>query len=464
MIWFRRACQFVILLVFLYLFLQTGFIDGDRLRLPVNVFLKFDPLVFISASLSARTIVVPALFSLILVGLAVVFGRFFCGWICPLGTILNLVGLKRRKILPRTFKFYFLIFLLSLALIGIQVTGLFDPFCIFIRSMTLTIFPAADKLMLRPVFGEFRFLPVEPQNFRLGIFTLIFFFAILLVSIPAAGFWCRSICPLGALYGFVSGFSRIRRNVAETCTHCGECRQKCHMDAIGEDCFSTDKADCTLCLKCSAVCPVNAVTFTLKSGPEAANDIKAGLTRRQLIFSVVGAGLFYPVVKYIKPGMSYGILRPPGAGREKLFLEKCVRCGECMKVCPNTALQPALLESGLEGIYSPMFRMRESWCEYNCNLCGQVCPTGAIPALPIEKKRKTPIGIAEIHKDLCFPWAYGTNCAVCEEHCPVPDKAIKLTEKKGIRYPSVDPALCVGCGICEAKCPAESAAIRVYKI
>ena len=92
-----------------------------------------------------------------------------------------------------------------------------------------------------------------------------------------------------------------------------------------------------------------------------------------------------------RPGRR-GLLRPPGVGDEEDFLRKCVRCGECMKVCLRSALYPASLQAGLYGLYTPTLVPRLGYCEYNCSLCGQVCPTGAIPKLPLDQKKKAVIG------------------------------------------------------------------------
>ena len=167
------------------------------------------------------------------------------------------------------------------------------------------------------------------------------------------------------------------------------------------------------------------------------------------------------------------LLRPPGAQDETDFLKKCVRCGECMKVCLRSALYPLSLQAGLYGLYTPVIVPRLGYCEYNCNLCGQVCPTGAIPQLPIESKRKAVIGRAVIDKNHCLPYAKNMNCMVCEEHCPIPEKAIRFEEteangpkRKEIRLkkPYVVEELCNGCGICEYVCPLEEkAGIEVFR-
>jgi ferredoxin len=156
------------------------------------------------------------------------------------------------------------------------------------------------------------------------------------------------------------------------------------------------------------------------------------------------------------------------------FLKKCVRCGECMKVCLKNALYPATLQAGLEGVYTPMIIPRLGYCEYNCTLCGQVCPTGAIPELTSDRKKREVIGKAVLDKNRCIPFARKINCIVCEEHCPISQKAIRSeevveTDSKGnrisLKKPYVVEELCNGCGICEYVCPVEGqSAIRITNV
>ena len=166
------------------------------------------------------------------------------------------------------------------------------------------------------------------------------------------------------------------------------------------------------------------------------------------------------------------LIRPPGASDERVFLEKCVRCGECMKVCVTNGLHPTLWESGLEGVFTPRLVPRIGYCEYNCTLCGQVCPSGALPELTLEQKHETVLGTAFFDRNRCIPWAENRTCAVCEENCPVPDKSIILRpenvidpitgESVVIQRPHVVIERCVGCGMCESKCPLPGeSAVRV---
>jgi ferredoxin len=158
------------------------------------------------------------------------------------------------------------------------------------------------------------------------------------------------------------------------------------------------------------------------------------------------------------------LIRPPGALEENAFQDRCIRCMECVRICESNGgcLQPAPVRGNVLELWLPVAVMREGYCEYNCNLCSQVCPTQAIVPLTVAEKQKVPIGLAYFDKDLCIPYANNSDCIVCEEHCPTPDKAIKFDVKevrlpngsaRRVKYPYVVKELCIGCGICETKCP-----------
>jgi MauM/NapG family ferredoxin protein len=164
------------------------------------------------------------------------------------------------------------------------------------------------------------------------------------------------------------------------------------------------------------------------------------------------------------------IIRPPGSGEEDMTA-KCIRCGECIKACPTGAIQPSRLEGSGETLWTPLLVMRSGFCQYSCNACGRACPVAAIPALHLDTKKVTPIGRAFIDRSRCLPWAQNTPCIVCEEMCPVPHKAILLSNAEVanedgriiyLQRPTVLAGRCIGCGLCEYKCPVTGdAAIRI---
>jgi MauM/NapG family ferredoxin protein len=473
------------LLLFFYLFLQTEPKGLDELGYPVKVFLDFDPLIFLSTLLSSRTIVKLFYLSLLTIVLTMVLGRVFCGWVCPFGTLNNIVSLLRKKE-PYRFKrfrlkYLILIFLLSASLFTLQLSGLPDPISLFIRSLTISIYPAfnyslrslfdflydTDIKILKDISETFyevlkkSILSFEQPIYRQGLFIGGVFILIIGINLYERRFWCRYLCPLGALLGLLSRYSILKRSVSEGCNSCGVCERNCPSGAINK---TRDwlKTECFQCFNCDDLCPQKAV----KSGFKEQRGLQVDLTRRQVITYISAGILSVPLVRsnpFLKEEfLNPRVIRPPGSIAEKEFLKRCVRCGECMKVCITNGLQPAFLEAGLEALWTPVLVPKMGYCEYRCTLCGQVCPTGAIRRLSLQEKVRIKIGLAMIDRGRCLPYAHGRPCIVCEEVCPTPKKAIwfervlikdRNGKEREIQQPHVDLELCIGCGICEAKCP-----------
>lgn len=485
----RRISQGIFLLLFLFLFIQTESQGADELGYPVKIFLDFDPLILVSTLLSSHVIIGGFLLSFILIIITVILGRVFCGWICPLGTLHTMVGSfkkgRARTIHPRwyRFKYYILLFILASSVFTAQFAGIFDPISFLIRSLSLSIYPIFT-FIIRAFFdtvyvlhipiitnvSEFIYdllkqsiLSFRQPFFFQGIFIGLIFFIVLALNLYERRFWCKYLCPLGALLGILSRYALLKRSVSEGCPSCGVCENVCQGGAVIDRDGTWRGTECLYCMDCDDLCPHNAVNFGFGSTDKPAS---MNLERRHVFTSIIAGITAVPLLR-ITPFSKKGffdtpLIRPPGALKERDFLERCVRCGECMKVCITNGLQPTLVEAGLEGLWTPRLVPTIGYCEFRCTLCGQVCPTGAIRKLTLKEKEEIKIGMAVIDTGRCLPHAYGTPCIVCEEVCPTPEKAIWLEERSiinrsggkiAVKQPKIDLERCIGCGTCEANCP-----------
>lgn len=508
----RRGSQIGFFVLFLLLFLKAEYHGQDLLAWPVDLFFRFDPLILAAHLLALSPLVWGLLWSLVFVGLTAVLGRFFCGWVCPLGTTLD--GFRRLLFRSRPdsgaadrfrrVKYYLLLTLLAGALFSVNLVGLFDPLSLLFRTLAIVFYPAfgygVERMSLtlyhwgapftflsEPAYQSLKatVLPFKSLVYLLPLLTLTLFALAVAAERLDRRFWCRALCPLGALYGLIARFSLLRRRPTVLCKDCQDCAEVCKMGAFGggEQAEAANPApksqlprhlnsECQLCLNCQDSCENGRVSFTFRvKTPRPPLD----LGRRQVITAVAGGVALVPLVRLgsLARRPDEFLIRPPGAQDEGEFLARCIRCGECMKVCLTNGLQPVLWEAGLEGLYTSRLVPRMGYCAHTCTLCGQVCPTGAIPKLDLEVKQATPLGTAHINRTRCIPYTEGADCLVCEEHCPVSPKAItynliEVLDQQGkkvlVKGPVVHPDRCIGCGHCEFVCPVGGdAAIRVKR-
>jgi MauM/NapG family ferredoxin protein len=497
----RRISQIFFFLLFVLLFLKTEYAGQSILAWPVDLFFRFDPLALAAHLLALSPLVKGLFWSLTVVALTLVLGRFFCGWVCPLGTALD--GWRRLLFAPRPDsgvaarwrrgKYYLLIALLAAAPFSLNLAGLFDPLSLLYRTLAIVFYPAAaygvDKASLtlyrlgapftyvsEPLyqFSKATWLPFRPLVYGLPFLTLVLFALVVAAERLDRRFWCRALCPLGALYGLVARFAWLRRRPTALCPDCGDCTEICKMAAFAPGKPARHQSsECQLCLRCLEQCrEADRVVFTWRSQAKRA---PLDLGRRQVVTALAVGAAAVPLVRLgsLAQRPDEFLIRPPGAQSEAEVMSRCLRCGQCLKVCLTNGLQPVLWDAGLEGLYTPRLLPRRGYCEYSCNLCGQVCPTGAIPALPLEVKQATALGTSFINHSRCIPYTEAADCLVCEEHCPVSPKAITLNEQEVInpqgqrvrvKLPVVLTDRCIGCGQCEHVCPVGGeAAIRVKK-
>ena len=489
----RILSQWVFGILFLVVFFQTRYIGSDVIPYPVNAFFTVDPLAGFTAMAAAREVIAFFWPLLILLPVTMVFGRLFCGWVCPMGGLLDLFGRGSRVRAPRPAgRFYpakdiLLLAVLVSSLFAVNLSGVFDPLSLIIRSLAMGVVHPLEKTIhalfdvawrtggpvstvTEPVYGFLadHLLSFDLPRFRytglfLGILLLILF-----LERMERRFWCRNLCPLGALLGILSSRNPLGLSVEEEgCTACGNCPSTCRMGAIeGEGKQAIRKRDCILCYDCVGSCSQRLIDHRALAPVRQNPGPVLPLSRRGFL-AATGAGVFLPLAvgrTARADGLPATLVRPPGAAREDRFLALCLRCGECMRVCLTNGLQPTLFEAGVEALWTPRLVSRVGYCEYSCTLCGQVCPTGAIAHLDKVTKRKVRIGTAVIDKNRCIPFVKPEQCMVCEEHCPTPEKAIVFDDVSVdgpdgptvVKRPRVVDALCIGCGICETKCPLDS--------
>ncbi|APS00911.1 ferredoxin [Pajaroellobacter abortibovis] len=520
LVWLRRFSQTFFLGIFLYFLCQTSFRCSFsasaeapiRLLLLVEFFLLADPWVGGVTLLSTHTIYRGLLWSLGMLVLTLLFGRVFCGWICPFGTLHHLfgwllssrhgrgaarVGANRTHTYQRV-KYYLLYTFLFAAIAGSAISGLLDPLCIAVRSVGLGVIPAIqyfatrgfatlDHVSARSIqqgsddmqgfLAQTLWQPKQAYFPQTWLIVFLFMTVLFANRLLIPWFWCRVLCPLGSFLGVFARFSlfRMEKDHAE-CTDCNLCLVHCQRADSPQGGVKWRQDECHMCMNCEASCPEDVIKFRFFPNRLSVRT-EPDLERRTTAAGVV----FLPatrIANVLDVNYHSKIIRPPGSVEERAFLERCIRCAECVKVYPNNALHPAFFQAGVERIWTPILIHRIGYYEYSCVLCGQVCPTGAIQKIAEKEKLgmgvpPVKVGTALYDHGRCFPWSMQAPCIVCEEFCPISPKAIWVKEVEvpvrestpdlaweqpamktvKLQRPHVDPNLCIDCCACEKICP-----------
>jgi polyferredoxin len=466
----RRVTQLAFLFLWFALFLLTRDQVTDAVR--ADLFLVTDPLVA-ALTMGAAQVVVPTMaWSLIFVAFTLVFGRAFCGWICPLGTLIDYAAYVFKPPVDRLsmkahlrmqyWKYYVLGVMIFGSLFSAQWVFLLDPLVLMFRGMTAGVWPMLGAVLPKSAFvGEtgmaysgVAFLPV-----------LLFFGTIALTAITPR-FYCRYLCPLGAFYGLLSRNPLLRRRVSgcDACTGKSgrdadkECISGCRMGAVDANPHLTQNHECIRCMSGRSFCHTEAISFEwLRPKGQEPKDVPVDMGRRT--FVVLGAGGVglapMAALSAYHRGERNEVIRPPRVLDEEVFVDECIRCAMCVQACPTQTLQLTHLEAGFAGFWTPAVTPSVGGCIAECNACSVACPTDAIPVFGKAENDKWSVkmGTVVLEKNRCICYTEASKCAECVDVCPTKAFVVEAKHDDVPRRPlSVDYFRCIGCGLCEEAC------------
>jgi len=359
---------------------------------------------------------------------------------------------------------FFLNLLDPFSLAGKIFTNFFRPLYYGINNLAASILTSFDMYYLYPVTVYRLSLPAV-------IFTGLFSVTIILLSLYRGRWFCNAICPVGTTLGIVSKISFFKIRIdANSCTSCGLCMAVCKAGCIDYKKQKINFSKCVACFNCFKVCPEEGIKYTTlpspplfkERGPGGEVPFDRGVPRRTFLkTTLIGLAGGIPLIAASKKEIvnnehprttSESPVTPPGAVSIWHYTEKCTACHLCVSVCPTKVLQPAFLEYGLTGLFQPRMDFHTNFCNFECILCSEICPAGAILPVTKDQKKTIQIGVSKFIKNICVVVEKHTVCGACSEHCPT--KAVEMVPwLDNLKIPKVDEKICVGCGACEYACP-----------
>lgn len=481
---------------------QTNYLKGLRVLLAI---LFFVPILFLFvdfAGLLPQNVtkmlhiqLIPAILGGMIglvvfqVVLALLFGRIYCSTICPAGVLqdglnrLFCIG-KKKKNGSRRFSYHkpmnlvrypLLGITLLLALVGVtELLVWLDPYSNFGRIAANLFRPAvmwgnnviADQLIKIDNYALFHVTihTMTAAGLVSGIVALVVF---AVMSIRGRLF-CNTLCPVGGLLSLVSRYSFFQLSFDKaTCNSCGNCERTCKAEAINSKELTVDMSRCVDCFNCISSCNKNSIQYRFKpfykkESQEVSNTDEAQAnSRRSFLATGATVAASLPIVSVVAQGMKHGKgggqenkvpITPPGSLNLERFKDRCTGCHICVVKCPSQVLRPSGMEYGFDYLLRPEVSYNNSYCNYECTVCSDVCPSGAIKPLTVEEKVTTQVGVANFYINRCIVMTDETDCGACSEHCPT--QAVHMIPYKGtLTIPKVEPELCIGCGGCESICP-----------
>ena len=413
-------------------------------------------------------------------------GRIYCSLICPLGILQDIIACIKRKInLTRKYRFIkpvnvlrygFLICTILVLITGsVSLVSLLDPYSNYGRISSGLLRPVYTGLnnLATTILGKLNIYLLQPETifparWQVYVYPCIILGVILWLSISYGRMYCNTVCPVGTLLGLLSRISlfRIRINKG-LCTKCGDCVISCKASCISINKQQIDFSRCVACFNCIKACPEHATGYSRALSASGISPRSSGRQRRQFLW-LFGAGLAGMAgfsrqawaqeisVKNKKPTVirerKTCPVTPPCSLGYHHYTTTCTACHLCVTVCPTHVLQPSLFEYGLPGIMQPYMDYHTNYCHYECKLCSEICPSGAILSLSKEKKESTQLGQVHLILENCVVYTENTACGSCSEHCPT--QAVRMVPYiNDLTIPEIRPEICVGCGACEYACP-----------
>ncbi len=419
--------------------------------------------------------------------LALVLGRWYCSFVCPLGILQDvLIRLHRRLAKIKRPKYTYrnsLPWLRHVLTLGAIVTLLMGSTAVLIWLDPYSNFGRMASHMAQPLLlgvnnlialvgKQFDFYGIYFIEFRafdwLTFFVAAAVLGLLVVFTRKRGrFFCNTLCPVGGWLSWLSRYSLFKLQFNEqACISCGLCEKACKAESIDYKQMQIDFDRCVACFNCVDACSVNAIGYSRSTADvkvpkidvkrrSALKTMALGATALSGLSFTIDKEVFSSFKSTIPTKSKYPVL-PPGAISISHYKESCTACHLCVSSCPSNVLQSTFAEFGIDGLFIPKMNFDVNYCQYECNLCGNVCPTGAIKPFELDAKKTIQMGKVTFVKDNCVVSELEKDCGACAEHCPT--KAVRMvpyTGKSGKKLfiPEVNTDICIGCGACEHPCP-----------
>ncbi len=418
---------------------------------------------------------------LVLLLASFIFGRFYCSFLCPLG-ILQDIFIRISKFYRKKYAFqkpyrlgaYCLLLLTVVtAILGsFALVNLLDPYSLFGR-MAAHLFKTLVLWINNMIVGVFEQFDIyalmvrkqHPVPFSILALSIGSFGIVLAFSIISGRGYCNTICPVGAFLGIVSRASLFRFVIdRKKCRSCRSCESVCKAGCIDIDTLEIDLSRCVTCFNCLDACQKMALAY--KPKPAILSSGRWIPSKRTFLISTAAvSGTFLSALSPIRllpfeaAQHRQVPIMPPGSKSISHFMQHCTACHLCVSACTTHVMEPAYLEYGVCGIMQPKLNYLIGHCDFNCNVCGRVCPTGAITPLMLQEKKLTRIGTVSLNKAKCIVHVSKKHCGACGEVCPT--HAIFPVIKGLVLFPEIDKDYCIGCGACEHACPTKPKAITV---